>query len=64
MNEKPYRVCLIEDDLIMGEALSDRLDLEDFECDWFKTGQEALQALGHKQYDAVISDIQLPDING
>lgn len=64
MSAKPYRICLIEDDLIMGEALSDRLDLEDFECDWFKTGQDALQALGRKRYDAVISDIQLPDING
>jgi len=64
VNTKPYRICLIEDDLIMGEALSDRLDLEDFECDWFKTGQDALRALGHKRYDAVISDIQLPDING
>lgn len=64
MNAKPYRICLIEDDLIMGEALSDRLDLENFECDWFKTGRDALQALGHKRYDAVISDIQLPDING
>lgn len=64
MNVKPYRICLIEDDLIMGEALSDRLDLENFECDWFKTGQAALKALSHKRYDAVISDIQLPDING
>ncbi|MGA8863991.1 MAG: sigma-54 dependent transcriptional regulator [Gallionella sp.] len=64
MNEKPYRICLIEDDLIMGEALSDRLELEDFDCDWFKTGREAMQALARKHYDAVISDIQLPDING
>ncbi|MBU1979872.1 MAG: sigma-54 dependent transcriptional regulator [Gammaproteobacteria bacterium] len=64
MKAKPYRICLIEDDLIMGEALSDRLGLEDFECDWFKTGQDAIQALGRKRYDAVISDIQLPDING
>ena len=64
MNAKPYRVCLIEDDPIMGEALSDRLVLEDFECDWFKTGRAAIQALTHNRYDVVISDIQLPDING
>jgi len=64
MTEKLYRICLIEDDLIMGEALSDRLELEDFECDWFKTGREAMQALTRKHYDTVISDIQLPDING
>lgn len=64
MNEKPYRICLIEDDPIMGEALSDRLALEDFECDWFKTGRDAIQALTRNRYDVVISDIQLPDING
>lgn len=64
MNTISYRICLIEDDPILGEALSDRFDLENFECDWFKTGQDAQQALSRKRYDAVISDIQLPDING
>ena len=64
MKDKAFRIGLIEDDLIMGEALSDRLDLEGFECDWFQTGSAALLALRRKHYDAVISDIQLPDING
>lgn len=59
-----YRICLIEDDLIMGEALSDRFALEDYQCDWFKTGTEAIKALSHAPYDVVICDIQLPDING
>jgi DNA-binding NtrC family response regulator len=59
-----YRICLIEDDLIMGEALSDRFVLEDYDCDWFKTGQTAIIALGSTKYDVVICDIQLPDING
>ena len=59
-----YSICLIEDDPILGEALSDRFSLENFQCDWFKTGQDAQQALSRKRYDAVISDIQLPDING
>ena len=64
MNAILYRLCLIEDDPILGEALSDRFELENFECDWFKTGLEAKQALSRKRYDAVISDIQLPDITG
>lgn len=59
-----YRICLIEDDLIVGEALSDRFELEDYHCDWFKTGSEAMKALSSKQYHVVICDIQLPDING
>ncbi len=64
MSETNCRICLIEDDPIMGEALSDRLALEDFNCDWFKNGQDAIFALTHAKYDVVISDIQLPDING
>ena len=59
-----YYVCLIEDDLIMGEALSDRFELEEYRCDWYKTGKSAITALGKIKYDIVICDIQLPDING
>ena len=64
MSGKPYRICLIEDDEIMGEALVDRFELEGFACDWFKAGLAALPVLGRRRYDVVISDIQLPDING
>lgn len=64
MSQRAYRVCLVEDDEVMGEALSDRLKLEGFECDWFRQGRPALETLGRKRYDAVVSDIQLPDVNG
>ena len=60
----PYRICLIEDDAIMGEALQDRFTIEEFACDWHQTGRSAQQALARKHYDVVICDIQLPDING
>jgi DNA-binding NtrC family response regulator len=65
MNATPYRIALIEDDLIMGEALADRFALEGFACDWFTGGKPAMQALlGRKHFDVAICDIQLPDING
>lgn len=64
MSLPPHRICLIEDDEIMGEALEDRFSLEGFECDWFKTGESAKAALGRKRYDLVVSDIQLPDMSG
>lgn len=57
-------VCLIEDDEIMGEALSDRLSLEGYACDWFTTGAAGTKALAENTYAAVICDIQLPDVNG
>jgi len=58
------RICLIEDDEIMGEAVSDRFALEGFECVWFKTGEAARQSLQKDRYSVVISDIKLPDIDG
>ncbi|NTV95463.1 MAG: sigma-54-dependent Fis family transcriptional regulator, partial [Thiobacillus sp.] len=64
MNGHPTRICLIDDDPVMGEALSLRLELEGHACDWFQLGRPARQAIGRGGYHAVISDIQLPDISG
>ena len=58
------RLCLIEDDEIVGEALADRFELEGFVCDWYRTGGEALQELPRRHFDVVISDIRLPDLSG
>jgi DNA-binding NtrC family response regulator len=58
------RICLIEDDPIMGEALNERLDLEGYACDWFQTGAEAIKALASRRFAVVLSDIRLPDMSG
>jgi len=58
------RLCLIEDDEIMGESLIDRFELEGFACDWHKSATEALDALRQHSYALAISDINLPDGNG
>jgi len=57
-------LCLIEDDDIMGCALVMRFELEGFQCDWFKTGKSAAEALMKTRYSVVISDILLPDMTG
>lgn len=57
-------VCVVEDDPIMGESLADRFRLEGFDVDWHTNGESALRALQTRPYQAVISDIRLPDISG
>jgi DNA-binding NtrC family response regulator len=59
-----HRIALIEDDPIIGEALSERLDFEGFACDWYRDGKSARRGLGHRRYSVVVSDINLPDISG
>jgi DNA-binding NtrC family response regulator len=58
------KVCLIEDDAIMGETLAERLALEGVECRWVRSGAEAAALDGIDSFDAFVSDIRLPDASG
>ncbi|MDP1634113.1 MAG: sigma-54 dependent transcriptional regulator, partial [Gallionellaceae bacterium] len=58
------RLCLIEDDEIMGESLGDRFRLEGFAVDWLRSADAARMALAEHSYAAVISDIRLPGESG
>jgi len=64
MSAGQTRLCLVEDDEIMGESLCDRFELEGYACDWHKTAASALASLGRKEYAVAISDIRLPDLSG
>jgi DNA-binding NtrC family response regulator len=65
MNAKRLpRLCLVEDDEIMGESLADRFRLEGFHVDWHRRAADAHRALGRTAYDMVVSDIRLPDFAG
>jgi two-component system, NtrC family, response regulator HydG len=58
------RICLIEDDPIMGESLADRFELEGLAFDWYQDVQGGRAALRERDYALVISDIRLRDGRG
>lgn len=58
------RVCLIEDDPIIGEALVERLTLEEFDVDWHRTGRSGLAALRQANAGLAVIDVNLPDLSG
>jgi two-component system response regulator AtoC len=62
--DQNLRVCLIEDDEIMGESLSQLLRLEGFGVDWCRTAAEGEKALVDHRYSVIVSDIRLPDREG
>jgi len=57
-------ICLIEDDEIIGEALTERFDVEGMACDWYRDGKSAIGAIERSKYCVVVSDIHLPDMDG
>jgi DNA-binding NtrC family response regulator len=58
------KLCLIEDDAIMGEALTQRLELEGFEVDWQRNGAAGLAVLLETGPALAVIDINLPDMSG
>ena len=58
------RICLIEDDEIMGESLSERFCIEGIDCTWLRSGAHAIQTLQRQHYDLAISDLRLGDMGG
>lgn len=64
MKNRTNRICLIEDDEIMGESLADRFVLDGYQCDWHRSAEAAEIALLTREYFLVISDIRLPDMGG
>ena len=58
------RVLLVEDDLMIGEAVRCALNGMSFAVDWVKNGLTALTSLAAQHYDLVLLDLGLPGKDG
>ena len=58
------RILIIEDDSVLGGAITQRLRLEGFNVRWVKSCKEALLALRQTVQDFILADIRLPDGSG
>ena len=61
---KSKRILLVDDQLEILELLQEALTMEGFDVDACSHAREALSALDHQTYSHIISDYQLPEING
>ena len=58
------RVLLVEDDLIAARGIALMLKSGGLIVDTTDTGEEALELVRHYDYDVVILDLMLPDVEG
>ncbi|MFI3185406.1 MAG: sigma-54 dependent transcriptional regulator [Methylococcaceae bacterium] len=61
---KIYDVLVVEDDLSLCEALCDTLEISGYHVLSARNGTEALSKLEHGQFKLVISDVQMPVMDG
>lgn len=57
-------ILLVDDDRDLIDSLEDFLELKGHDVEIALTGEEGIAAARKKDYDAIILDILLPDING
>ncbi|UGS92172.1 response regulator transcription factor [Ralstonia wenshanensis] len=58
------RVLLVEDDLMIGDAIQGALRDASYAADWVKDGHSALTTLACQHYDLVLLDLGLPGKDG
>lgn len=58
------RLLLVEDDLMIGEAVLDLLRSDGYAVDWVKDGEIADMTLDAQSYDLILLDLGLPKRDG
>ncbi len=61
---KPLQILLVEDDLINQKVAAKMLSEKGHIVDTAGNGFEALDHYGKKEYDVILMDIQMPEMNG
>ena len=64
MTEVRRRVLLVDDNLEMARTLADGLGERGFDAVAIESGREAERRLASERFDAVVTDLRMPDVDG
>ena len=57
-------ILIVEDDKTIAESIAFILEQDSFNCNWFDTGQGALEYINNNEVDLILLDVGLPDMSG
>nr|MBP7462171.1 response regulator [Candidatus Delongbacteria bacterium] len=57
-------ILIVDDEYFIREIFSDYLNLKGFEVDTAKSGLEAMEKISVRDYELVITDLNMPQMNG
>ncbi|MCB1216474.1 response regulator [bacterium] len=63
-NRSDYRILLVEDNVINQKVAMNLLSRWELSADVAENGEEGVAAVGRKEYDLVLMDIQMPRLDG
>ncbi len=59
-----HTILVVEDDEVIGRALTGALESQGYAVDWTITGAEALASVDRRAPDLILLDLGLPDLDG
>ena len=59
-----YRILVVDDELLIRDLLYDFFTTQDWDISIAEDGQKAIDYLKNKEYDIVLTDLKMPDMNG
>jgi signal transduction histidine kinase len=63
-SQRVGRVLVVDDEVAIVDAIAEFLNLQNITTDKANDGSEALKHLSKNRYDAIISDIRMPGVDG
>jgi CheY-like chemotaxis protein len=63
LGERP-RVLVVDDEIIIAQLIADVLEGEGYQIDTAAHGLAALERLEQRTYDAILSDLRMPELDG
>lgn len=65
MNEQIVgKILVVDDELALKDALVEALSNQSYEAHGYTSGHEALEALRREDFDLLLSDLMMPEIDG
>ena len=62
--DKKYEIMVIDDESIVGKRLKPALEKSGYEVEVFESGAEALKRIEEKDFDIVVTDVRMDDVDG
>jgi DNA-binding NtrC family response regulator len=64
MNEQSLQILVLDDEPIVGKRLRTALEKSGYAVEVFEDSRVALQRLGEKEFDIIVTDVRMEEVDG
>jgi len=62
--EKKIKLLVVDDEAIVGKRLKPSLEKHGYEVETLGNGRSAIERIGKKDFDIIITDVRMDDVDG